>query len=82
MSGGGERFFRREPSEVCKNLRLRLIDINTDGGAVEEKIAFYCTALHVTRRGFYWYLSYQNAPWKYDIVNITFRKAIETATLR
>ena len=61
-----KRFFRSEPLEVSKNLRMRFIDIKTDGGTLKGKIAFYCDALDVTRQGFYWYLKHRDDPWKYE----------------
>ena len=45
---------------------MKFIDRKTDGGAVKEKIAFYCDTLDVTRQGFYWYLKHWDDPWKYE----------------
>ena len=59
-------FFCSEPSEVSKSLRMRFIDIKTEGGTVKGKIAFYCDVLGVTRQGFYWYLKHREDPWKYE----------------
>ena len=61
---GGQRFFRREPSEVKKSLRMQFISIKTDDGRITGKIAFYCHCLGVSRQGFYWYLKHRNDPWK------------------
>lgn len=66
VSGRGECFFRCEPSEVNKKLRMKFIDIKTNGSTIKGKIAFYCDALHVTKQGFYWYLRRQDLPWKYE----------------
>ena len=41
---GGQRFFRREPSEVSKKHRMRFAAQKTDG---EGKIALYCRVLKV-----------------------------------
>jgi len=38
-------------AEASKNLRMRSIDIKTDGGTLKGKIAFYCDELDVTRQG-------------------------------
>ena len=61
-----KRFFRSEPLEVSKNLRMKFIAIKTDDGTIKGKIAFYCGTLNVTRQGFYWYLKHRNIPWKYE----------------
>lgn len=45
---------------------MKFIDIKTEGGTIKGKIAFYCSALGVTRQGFYWYLKHRDAPWKYE----------------
>lgn len=37
---------------------MKFIDIKTEGGTIKGKIAFYCSALGVTRLGFYWYLKH------------------------
>lgn len=51
-----------------KKLRMRFIDRKTDGSAVRGKIAFYCDALDVARRGFYWHLKHRDDPWKYRCI--------------
>ena len=65
-SGGGQRFFRREPSEVSKEHRMRFVAQKTDGGGKKGKIALYCRVLKVSRQGFYRYLSRRERPWKYQ----------------
>lgn len=66
VSRRGRRFFRSEPSEVSKGLRMRFLDRKTDGGRRKGKIAFYCSVLHISRQGFYCFLKYRNTPWKYE----------------
>ena len=51
---------------MSKNLRMRFIDIKTDGGRIRGRISLYCHALGVTRQGFYWFLKHRDDPWKYD----------------
>ena len=58
--------FRSEPSEVSKSERMKFIAIKTDDGTVKGKLAFYCRMLHVSRQGFYKYLSVKDRPWKYQ----------------
>jgi len=45
---------------------MKFIDIKTNGGKIRGKIVFYCTALNVTRQGFYWYLKHRDDPWKWE----------------
>ena len=45
---------------------MQFIDRKTEGGTIKGKIALYCSALHVSRQGFYWYLKYRDDPWKYE----------------
>ena len=66
MVCGGQRFFRCEPSEVNKKLRMQFICMKTEDGRIKGKIAFYCHCLGVTRQGFYWYLKHRDDPWKYN----------------
>lgn len=61
-------FFAARRRKSAKKLRMRFIDIKTDGAAVKGKIAFYCDALDVIRQGFYWYLKRRNDPWKYETI--------------
>ena len=58
--------FRRQPSEVGKEERLKFIAIKTDDGKVKGNISFYCKALEVTRQAFYDYLDRKDRPWKYQ----------------
>ena len=58
--------FRRKPSEVMKEERLKFISQKTDDGRITGRISFYCKALEVTRQAFYDQLSHKNAPWKYQ----------------
>ena len=51
---------------------MKFIDIKTEGGTIKGKIAFYCSALGVTRQGFYWYLKHRDAPWKYEGIAVFF----------
>ena len=45
---------------------MKLIAIKTEDGAIKGKISFYCRILHVTRQGFYKYLTIKKRPWKYQ----------------
>jgi len=63
--GGGQRFFRHQPSEVSKTQRMRYIALKTEDGAVKGKLSLYCRTLGVSRQGFYRYLANQDRPWKY-----------------
>ena len=56
LSGRSKRFFRREPSEVNKNERMKFIAFKTADGTHKGNISFYCRLLHVTRQRFYQYL--------------------------
>ena len=58
-------FFCSEPSEVSKTERMKFIAIKTDDG-IKGKLTFYCRMLHVSRQGFYKYLSVKDRPWKYQ----------------
>ena len=42
------------------------IAIKTEDGIIKGKISFYCRMLHVSRQGFYKYLSAKDRPWKYQ----------------
>ena len=44
---------------------MKFIAIKTDDGTIKGKLAFYCRMLHVSRQGFYKYLSVKDRPWKY-----------------
>lgn len=44
---------------------MKFISIKTDDGT-KGKLAFYCRMLHVSRQGFYKYLSVKDRPWKYQ----------------
>ena len=66
LSGGSQRFFRREPSEVSKNERMKFIALKTKGGELKGDIACFCRILHVSRQGFYQYLANKDRPWKYQ----------------
>ena len=44
---------------------MKFIAIKTDDG-IKGKLAFYCRMLHVSRQGFYKYLSVKDSPWKYQ----------------
>ena len=45
---------------------MKFIAIKTDDGTINGKMAFYCRMLHVSRQGFYKYLSVKDRPWKYQ----------------
>ena len=61
-----QALFRREPSEVNKNERMKFIAFKTADGANKGNISFCCKLLHVTRQGFYQYLVRKDRPWKYQ----------------
>ena len=50
-------FFRREPSEVSKNERMKFIALKTKDGSSKGNITFFCRVLHVKQTGYYQYLS-------------------------
>ena len=54
--------FRRKPSEVMKEERLKFISKKTDDGRITGRISFYCKALEVTRQAFYDHLSHKKRP--------------------
>ena len=68
LSGGSQRFFRCEPSEVSKNERMKLITLKTKDGEWKGNLSFYCRVLHVSRQGFYQYLANKDRPWKYQLL--------------
>ena len=45
---------------------MKFIAIKTEDGMLKGNIRFYCSILHVTRQGFYKYLSVKDRPWKYQ----------------
>ena len=45
---------------------MKFIAIKTEDGIIKGKLAFYCRMLHVSRQGFYKYLSVKDRPWKYQ----------------
>ena len=45
---------------------MKFIAIKTEDGTIKGKLAFYCRMLHVSRQGFYKYLSAKDRPWKYQ----------------
>ena len=45
---------------------MKFIAIKTEDGLIKGKLAFYCRLLHVSRQGFYKYLSVKDRPWKYQ----------------
>ena len=53
---------------------MKCIAIKTDDGTVKGKLAFYCRMLHVSRQGFYKYLSVKDRPWKYQTLADTMLK--------
>ena len=44
---------------------MRFIAQKVSDGEGHKKISFYCSALSVSRQGFYKYLARRNRPWKY-----------------
>ena len=47
---------------------MKFIALKTENGEITGNIAFYCKTLHVSRQGFYQYLSRKDRPWKYQPV--------------
>ena len=45
---------------------MKFIAIKTEDGTIKGKLAFYCRILHVSRQGFYKYLSVKDRTWKYQ----------------
>lgn len=45
---------------------MMFIAIKTEDGTIKGKLSFYCRMLHVSRQGFYKYLSAKDRPWKYQ----------------
>ena len=45
---------------------MKFIALKTKDGELKGNIAFYCRILHVSRQGFYKYLSNKDRPWKYQ----------------
>ena len=45
---------------------MMFIAIKTEDGMIKGKLTFYCRMLHVSRQGFYKYLSIKDRPWKYQ----------------
>ena len=45
---------------------MKSIAIKTEDGTIKGKLTFYCRMLHVSRQGFYKYLSVKGRPWKYQ----------------
>ena len=45
---------------------MKLIAFKTSDGALKGNISFCCKMLHVTRQGFYQYLTSKDRPWKYQ----------------
>ena len=60
------RFFRREPSEVSKEQRMKYIAAKTEDGTIKRKLSLYCRTMEVSRQGFYKYLANRERAWKYQ----------------
>ena len=45
---------------------MMFLAIKTEDGMIKGKLSFYCRMLHVSRQGFYKYLSTKDRPWKYQ----------------
>ena len=55
-------FFAASRLKSAKNQRMKFILIKTQDGMLKGNIRFYCTILHITRQGFYKYLSVKDQP--------------------
>lgn len=56
---------------------MKLIALKTEDGALKGNIAFFCRTLHVSRQGFYQYLSNKDRPWKYQPLADAMREILE-----
>ena len=45
---------------------MKFIALKTKHGEWKGNISFFCRALHVSRQGFYQYLTNKDRPWKYQ----------------
>ena len=56
---------------------MQYICMKTEGGLITGKISFYCHCLHVTRQGFYWFLTHRDNPWKYEGIAEKMKQILE-----
>ena len=55
---------------------MKFIAIKTDDGTVKGKLAFYCRMLHVSRQGFYKYLSVKDRLFTSEIFSMTAKNIV------
>ena len=55
---------------------MKFIAIKTDGGTSKGKLAFYCRMLHVSRQGFYKYLSVKDRLFTSEIFSMTAKNIV------
>ncbi len=67
-------FFRGQPSEVGKGVRMRLIAKKTCDGKAKGKTAFYCRVLGVSRQGAYAHVTKSQKPRKYKEIAEAMKK--------
>ncbi len=59
-------FFRREPSEVSKNERMKFIALKTKKTAAPKEILPFSAGSPCQQTGYYQYLVMKDRPWKYQ----------------
>lgn len=60
---------------------MKFIAIKTNNGTIKGKLAFYSRMLHVSRQGFYKYLSVKDRPWKYQTLADTMLRMSATTPM-
>ena len=55
---------------------MKFIAIKTDNGTIKGKLAFYCRMLHVSRQGFYKYLSVKDRLFTSEIFSMTAKNIV------
>lgn len=55
---------------------MKFIAIKTDDGTIKGKLAFYCRMLHVSRQGFYKYLSVKDRLFTSEIFSMTAKNIV------
>ena len=55
---------------------MKFIAIKSDDGTIKGKLAFYCRMLHVSRQGFYKYLSVKDRLFTSEIFSMTAKNIV------
>ena len=55
---------------------MKFIAIKTEDGTIKGKLAFYCRMLHVSRQGFYKYLSVKDRLFTSEIFSMTAKNIV------